>query len=287
MPRRVTEPTTPGHGNVIDMRTGEAVKQPAIPVICERIRHYRKQKGLEQKAFGERIGAAANTVNNWEKGRTRPDVSFLPRICEALGITLRQLYGLEGPEPGLSAREERLIGIYRGLDEGHRTAVDALAGTLLRVQEAQAAQAGGRKVHELPLYSRALAAGIGDPTGYEAPSEPFYLYDVPRLDRADGVFRVNGDSMEPAYRDGDYVLIERIPDAPGLKYGETGAFAVGNELYIKQYGEDGLHSLNAAYPVMRFGEDTRVFLIGRVLGAVPEEARAREEDVRAYLTLKG
>ena len=114
----------------------------------------------------------------------------------------------------------------------------------------------------------------------------FYLYDVPWLDRADCVFKVNGDSMEPEYHSGDYVLIERIPDAPELKHGEIGAFAIGNELYIKEFQEDGLHSLNTKYPVMTFDDDTKVYLIGRVLSVVDQKDIATDEDVRLYQTVK-
>ncbi len=286
MPRRTAERTTSGRGSVIDLKTGEPVRQPVIPVLCERIRYYRKQKGLGQKAFGAVIGAAANTVNNWEMGRTRPDVSFLPAICRALGISLQQLYGLEAAAPALSEREERLIGLYRALDAGHRYAVDTMAAALLSVQQAEERQRSGRRVLELPLYDRSLAAGVGDPTEYEGSAEPFYLYDGPLTGRADCVFRVSGDSMEPLFRGGTYVLVERIPGAPPLREGETGAFAVGNELYIKEYRTDGLHSANPRYPVMTFGGEDRVYLIGRVLGAVEGKDRASEEDIRLYRTVQ-
>lgn len=286
MPRRKTEPATSGKGSVIDMKTGELVNQPVIPIICERIRFYRKQNGMEQKAFGELIGAAPNTVNNWEKGRTRPDVSFLPSICQVLGITLQQLYGLENQELALSEREEKLISVYRKLDTGHQFAVDTLADTLFSVQRAEKKQKSRRKVYELPLYNRTLAAGIGDPSEYEGSSDPFYLYEVPWLDRASCVFKVNGDSMEPDYHSGDFVLVERIPDAPELKPGEIGAFAIGNELYIKQYEKDGLHSLNDRYPVMTFDDETKVYLVGRVLSVVDQKDIATDEDVRLYQTIR-
>ena len=78
--------------------------------------------------------------------------------------------------------------------------------------------------------------------------------------------------MEPDYHNGDLVLVERIPDAPSLSPGEIGAFIVGNETYIKRYEEDGLHSLNPAYPTMHFDEEASVYLIGRVLGILAQAA---------------
>ncbi len=286
MSRRKIERDTSSKGTVINMKTGEPVEQASLPIICERIRFYRKNQGMEQKAFAEKISTQANTVNNWEKGRSRPDVSLLPVICDVLGITLQQLFGLEAPADALSERETSLISHYRQLNNGDRYTVDTMVKTMVAVDQARKRQKSRRKVYELPLVDRTLAAGIGDPTEYEGSSSPFYLYDVPWLERADCVFKVNGDSMEPEYHNGDFVLIERIPDAPELKYGEIGAFAVGNELYIKEYQEDGLHSLNAKYPVMTFDDDTKVYLIGRVLSVVDQKDIATDEDVRLYQTVK-
>ena len=206
MSRRKIERETSSKGNVINMKTGEPVEQASLPIICERIRFYRKNQGMEQKAFAEKIGTQANTVNNWEKGRSRPDVSLLPVICDVLGITLQQLFGLEAPADALSERETNLISHYRQLNNGDRYTVDTMVKTMVVVDQARKRQKSRRKVYELPLVDRTLAAGIGDPTEYEGSSSPFYLYDVPWLERADCVFKVNGDSMEPEYHNGDFVL---------------------------------------------------------------------------------
>ena len=287
MSRRKIEREVSVKGKVIDMKTGEFTEQAALPLICERIRYYRRLQGMEQKVFAEKIGAQPNTVSNWEKGRSRPDISLVPMICDALGITLQQIFGLETPKDMLTERENNLVSQYRKLNAGDQYTVDTLVKTMLTVEQARKRQRSQRKVYELPLVDRTLAAGIGDPTEYEGISEPFYLYDVPWLDRADCVFKVNGDSMEPEYHNGDYVLIERIPDAPELTPDEVGAFAIGNELYIKEYQKDGLHSLNSKYPVMTFDEDTKVYLIGRVLSVVDKKDIATDDDVRLYQTVKG
>ena len=68
--------------------------------------------------------------------------------------------------------------------------------------------------------------------------------------------------------------------------GEVGAFMVGNEFYIKEYEKDGLHSLHPNYPVMRFGEEESVYLIGRVLSIMDNEEIASQEDVDRFLELQ-
>ena len=274
MARRSADSWTSGKSGLIDMRTGEAASAPTIPVICERIRYYRKQRNLMQKELGARIGVSGNAVTNWEAGRTRPDIFLIPAICDALGISFAELFGMDAPNLEMTEREKRLVRQYRLLDQEHMYTVDSLMQTLLTVQEARKET---RKIVQLPLYGKSLAAGFGDPSEFESDSEPIRLYASPAVLQADCVFKVNGDSMEPQYHSGDLVLVKRIPDGSPLQFGEVGAFIVGNELYIKEYREDGLHSLNPQYPVMRFDGDTNVYLVGRVLG-VAEPGAVSEDD---------
>ena len=143
-----------------------------------------------------------------------------------------------------------------------------------------------REVKRLLLMDRPLAAGIGDPTEFGEESEPIFVYASNDADRADYVFIVNGDSMTPDYNDGDMVFVQGLPIGSRLRYGEIGAFIVGNELYIKEYEKDGLHSLNPSYPVLRFCEEESVYLIGRVLSVMDKAEIASREDVDRYLELQ-
>ena len=59
--------------------------------------------------------------------------------------------------------------------------------------------------------------------GTTTEAETIYLHNSPLLHHADGVYKVNGDSMEPTFHDGDMVLVEHIPDGNALRYGEIGA----------------------------------------------------------------
>ena len=281
MPRRSIERSVPGTGNVIDMKTGKTVKKPALPVVCERVRHFRERMGIEQKELAKMIGVTGNAVSNWENGRGRPDLNLIPELCEALHITMYDLFGLKDPTEQYTAGEQMHIEQYRELTPGHRTAVDQLMDTLIRVQAAENAPL----LRRLTYFSRSLAAGFGDPTEFEDEGEPIWLYASREVDRADCVFTVNGNSMEPAYHDGDMVLVSRIPDAPELQPGEVGAFITGNETYIKVYQEDGLHSLNPDYKPIHFNETERVYLIGRVTGILDPGQVALESDVNKYQML--
>lgn len=283
MPRRTFDRSTSGEGKVIDMKTGQPVEKPSIPIICERIRYYRELMGMEQKELARLLGITGNSISNWEKGRSRPDINLIPRICEILHATLYELYGMEDPTITLTAGEQMHIDTYRQLTKGHQYAADRLADTLLNVQIAETCP----DISQLQFFERSLAAGIGDPTEFDDEGTPIFLYTDQINTRADCVFSVNGDSMEPEYHNGDLVLVERIPDAPDLTEGETGAFIVGNETYIKNFGSDGLHSLNPKYAVMKFSDEEAVYLIGRVLGLLDPSAIADQRDVEKYMAIHG
>lgn len=283
MARKKINLDTSGEGKVLDMKTGKPVEKPVLPVICDRIQHYRNLMGMEQKTLANLIGVTANSISNWENGRSRPDVNLLPGICEALNITLYDIFSLEDPTIKYTARQQMLVDNFSNLSEGHKHAVENLIDTLSRVEAAENCP----DLSILTYFSRRLAAGFGDPTEFEDEGEDVYVYSSPDVRRADCIFTVNGNSMEPEFHSGQDVLVQRIPDGPDLQYGEIGAFIVGNETYIKEYQEDGLHSLNPDYKTMRFDEEECVYLIGRVLGILDKASYANEGDIARYQAVHG
>lgn len=283
MARKKINLDTSGEGKVLDMKTGKPVEKPVLPVICDRIQHYRNLMGMEQKTLANLIGVTANSISNWENGRSRPDVNLLPGICEALNITLYDIFSLEDPTIKYTARQQMLVDDFSNLSEGHKHVVENLIDTLSRVEAAENCP----DLSILTYFSRRLAAGFGDPTEFEDEGEDVYVYSSPDVRRADCIFTVNGNSMEPEFHSGQDVLVQRIPDGPDLQYGEIGAFIVGNETYIKEYQEDGLHSLNPDYKTMRFDEEECVYLIGRVLGILDKASYANEGDIARYQAVHG
>lgn len=58
-----------------------------------RIAELRLKKGLSQKAFGKAIGAAQNTVCNWENGNRQPDNEKLTIIANYFNVSVDYLLG--------------------------------------------------------------------------------------------------------------------------------------------------------------------------------------------------
>ena len=279
MPRRSIDYSTPDNLKRIDPNTGEVVDTPSLPIICANFRHFRIASGLEQKEVAERIGVYKNAISNWENGRARPDINLIPAICRELHITPYDLLGIPEEKQMMAARSEKLLKNYEKLDDKYKNHVDTVVQSLLAIQEEEQVP----DLHEIELVPVRLAAGPSNNFYDISSAETCYLHDSGYLSRADCLFSVNGDSMEPQFHNGDYVYVERFPKASPLSYGEIGAFCVGSETYIKQYAEDGLNSLNPAYSTMRFDEEgSPVFAIGRVLGVVDPESFATPEEIRLF-----
>lgn len=63
-----------------------------------RLKELRKKAGLTQKQFAKAIGAAQNTVSQWETGTREIDNSKLKEIASFFGVSTDYLLGHSGEE---------------------------------------------------------------------------------------------------------------------------------------------------------------------------------------------
>ena len=59
----------------------------------KRISELRKNKGMTQEQLAQRVGVTAQAVSKWENDLSCPDISILPQLAEALGVTTDELLG--------------------------------------------------------------------------------------------------------------------------------------------------------------------------------------------------
>ena len=67
-------------------------------VFCERLKRFRKESGLTQLQFSEKIGVHLQTVSKWERGVSEPDFALLGLIAQTLNVSLERLIGTEESE---------------------------------------------------------------------------------------------------------------------------------------------------------------------------------------------
>lgn len=67
-------------------------------VVAANVRAERARLRLTQRQLAERLGWSVGTLADLEAGRRRPAVDDLPRLCEALDVTLVDLLNRADPE---------------------------------------------------------------------------------------------------------------------------------------------------------------------------------------------
>ena len=94
-----------------------------------RISKYRKEKGLTQEELAAKLGVSSQAVSKWENDASCPDISLLPQLCRALGITTDELLTGNNNEVKLVPVEQR-----KSLDElTLRIRVNSAQGDKVRV----------------------------------------------------------------------------------------------------------------------------------------------------------
>lgn len=223
-------------------------------LLCKR----RKELGINQTELAEAMSLRGFPVTNqavskWEKGATLPNAKQFLALCEILEI--------DDVRGEFSCGSE---GIFAGLcREGRRLALDYVQ--LLR----DSGRYANRKeepayIRSLPLYSLAVSAG----TGQFLDGEDYEMVEVGAEvpDGANFGVRVAGDSMEPAFHDGQTVWVRQ---QRSLMTGEIGIFLYDGNAYLKQLvaleNSMALHSLNPAYSDIVVSPELPLRVLGKVV----------------------
>lgn len=243
-------------------------------LLVNRLRIARTESGLKQQDVADKLGIKANTISNWEKGRTEPDIDTFVKLCEIYNIDcadlLSDVYAFKRISRDISLFEFEHIKKYRALDATGRAHVDAVMEwegdrmKLLQERSANIISLESRintpAKRRISYYYRNASAGTGELVLDPLPEKDLEIPDIPKYRDVSYAIGVNGDSMEPIYHDGDVLLVEATGE---LKIGDIGIFLVNNECYVKKMGETELISLNKDYDNIPLNESARIW--GKVI----------------------
>lgn len=92
----------------------------------EKLKNRRDEKGLSQNELASLLGLTSSTIiSNWEKGKNRPDIDKLEKLCEVLGCSPNYFFDYQEKPNGNTEQEELLLQKYRRLDAPGRQVVDS------------------------------------------------------------------------------------------------------------------------------------------------------------------
>ena len=185
--------------------------------LGDAIRTMRLSRGMSQQALADELGVSRSTVGMYEQGSREPNLDTIEAIADVFNVPIAAL---------VDSSEQRQI---------------RLPINVMPMSDIQP--------HRVPLIG-SVAAGV--PILAE---ESYDLYiDAPS--KADYALRVEGDSMEPTYLNGDVIYIRQQPDVLDGQVGVvlTDDSATLKHIYHKQNGLL-LISDNPKYPPMEMTFD--------------------------------
>lgn len=232
------------------------------------LKEVREAAGLTQKECAEIFDVTVRAWQSYEQGVSEPKYEILCRVADHFKVTVDYLLGRPVPPPpdiadildkyDLTEMERKFLLLYLSIPKKYRE-------PLVQAIE-QAAKDPDSKcvVVRLPVYADRVSAGRGiniEDSGTEM--MPFIDTGIYRLRDECYVLCIKGDSMEPHFADGDYIVVDpnQIPEQ-----GDIGIFIIEDEGFVKQLGEKSLHSLNDKYDDIPLTPDVRQ--AGKVLGTI-------------------
>lgn len=205
-------------------------------IIGQRLYEARKRKGLTLSELSDVLGQRGLAIKKtglqrWESGQSIPNAYQLLAVCHALDIESILSYFSEIPDLN---------------DEGMKKLADYKADLVATGKYRPQPKTVSAKIIyiEKPVSNLPASAGTGeflDENSFEMIRFPAAV--VP--EGAEFGIRVNGDSMEPVYHDGQIVWVQSCEN---LIPGEVGIMMYDGEGYIKVYNEqEPDESLQDAY----------------------------------------
>lgn len=224
----------------------------------------RKAAKMTQLQVAEELGIRQNVLSQWETGKFEPDIDSFLALLRIYKIPYSDVFPEIQKEERMrrffvDEEEQLFLAKFRELTTEQKKIISALVDQLTDRESYEPAPVDQRLT--LPFGYTRVSAGAGNEIGDEMGE--IRIKDSQEAQKADFVLQVDGDSMEPKYRDGDFILIRKQPDVDS---GEIGVWLVDGKTYVKQKTSAGLHSLNPDYPDVAIDECSTVYCYGKVLG---------------------
>lgn len=207
--------------------------------IGDRVKDLRLEKRLKRAEVAKRAGISYDYLTKIENNQRNPNIAILGKICEALGASIEELFVTK--------------------TESRQVAMSLPPKKLFRL-------GGGKPV---PLIGWTRAGSWEEASDGELP--PGWAEDWFYSELGGGkvfALRVEGDSMEPEFQEGDYILVDPARD-PFVDDFVIAKIKDENSATFKQLkykrGKMILHPLNPIYPDIVIGKAKPAHIVGVVV----------------------
>ncbi len=208
--------------------------------IAKKIKILVKNKNISLKEMFSSIGLGQNTMANLKT--SMPKADNLAKIADYLNCSVDYLLG-----------------------RTNNTEVNTVSNTIKNSKSLDISEIEPLKCRIIPLYETRVSAGTGSWLSDDIPVEWMTIPQNEQTQKADYMLRVVGDSMQPKYFEGDFLLVK---ESPSILEGEIGIFIVNSESFVKKMGRGELISLNPAYEPIQLTEYDDVRCAGKVIGTI-------------------
>lgn len=242
--------------------------------LQQNLNYYLKENKMTQKKLAELLNVSQAAVTNWTKGKNSPDIETLIRICDILKVSINDILDVGASDSKLSVTERAYIRKYVALDSNGKGLVHLIIDNETERMQAELAAPLAPQEEEMPqeadniisilFYDLPVSAGTGIYLN-DSYREEIEVERTALTESADFALRINGDSMEPRYHNGDVLLVR---EQSSVEQGECGIFILNGEGYFKKLGRNQLLSLNPKYRPIPLHEYDSISCIGKVLGTL-------------------
>lgn len=235
--------------------------------LSENIKTYRKLNNLTQVDLAKLLGIAPTAVSAWEVGRNQPLMDNVERMASIFNVKKSELLGESNSH---DIADSDILSVYDQLTPPRQLNVLNYAENQLDEQNGIVKLSGYIK-EDIPEYTTSgLYGALSAGTGQQIFDNPIEEVEIPTSiipsEPYDIMLKIVGDSMQPAFKDGEYVFIKLTKD---IRSGQFAAIIVDGEAYLKKvYIDDDclrLVSLNKGYEDIIVDDISNVEIVGTVV----------------------
>lgn len=236
-------------------------------VLANNLKYYMDKHNVTRNDLVDDLNIAYMTISDWINAKTYPRIDKIELLAHYFQIEKSDLIEYHGNksiideiiEVSSQLHDERQIKVYnyaeRQLDEQNK---------VIDINKYNKNDIEDDLVEE--VMEGYLSAGTGEFLAEDI-KQPIMIHKslLPEQ-HYDMVLQVNGDSMEPMFRNKEYIFVRKTED---LRSGQIGVFIIDGESYLKKvYINDDhikLVSLNQKYDDLIFSDVNDIEVIGTVV----------------------